>query len=93
VIMNRITHRRSPVWGDRSHFHHKLLDMGWGKRRIAVFYWAITLILGLIALTLNAREKTFTIVLLMFLFGGLLLWVNSFIISLKLSGPANGSKI
>jgi UDP-GlcNAc:undecaprenyl-phosphate/decaprenyl-phosphate GlcNAc-1-phosphate transferase len=90
VMANRLHEKRSPVWGDRGHFHHKLMDLGWGKRRIAVFYWLVTLILGLVALQLNARQKTFTIVLLTLTFGGILLWVNSFITSSKRFGHGNG---
>jgi UDP-GlcNAc:undecaprenyl-phosphate GlcNAc-1-phosphate transferase len=39
AIGRRITHRKSPFKGDASHFHHRLLRIGWGRRRIAVFYW------------------------------------------------------
>ena len=90
VIINRLRNHRSPVWGDRGHFHHKLMDLKWGKRRIAVFYWLITICLGIVALQLNARQKTFTIVLISLLFGGVLLWVNSFITSSKQSDRDNG---
>jgi UDP-GlcNAc:undecaprenyl-phosphate/decaprenyl-phosphate GlcNAc-1-phosphate transferase len=90
VMANRLRKHRSPVWGDRGHFHHKLMDLKWGKRRIAVFYWLITIVLGLVALQLNARQKTFTIVLISLMFGGVLLWVNSFITSSKRSGRDNG---
>lgn len=83
VVGRRMARGKSPVWGDRSHFHHKLMDLGWGKRRIAGFYWLMTLILGIIALQLNARQKVFTIVLSLLIFGAVLLWVNSFITSSK----------
>jgi UDP-GlcNAc:undecaprenyl-phosphate GlcNAc-1-phosphate transferase len=90
VMINRIRHKRSPVWGDRSHFHHRLMDLGWGKRRIAAFYWLVTGILGIIALQLNARQKAFTILLLLLVFGGVLLWVNYFIYYSKRPDRANG---
>ena len=38
VILKRVREGRSPVWG-REHLHHYLLELGWGKRRIALFYW------------------------------------------------------
>lgn len=75
-ILRRIIKGKSPVWGDRGHLHHKLMDLKWGKRRIAIFYWLISAILGLIALRLNSREKLYTIVLLGALIGGVLLWLN-----------------
>jgi UDP-GlcNAc:undecaprenyl-phosphate/decaprenyl-phosphate GlcNAc-1-phosphate transferase len=90
VIINRLRKRQSPVWGDRGHFHHKLMDLKWGKRRIAIFYWLVTLILGVVALQLNARQKAFTIVLLALTFGGILLWANYFIISSKRPDRDNG---
>jgi len=46
VVIGRLIHGKSPVWGDRTHLHHRLLDIGWGKRKIAVFYWLTTAFLG-----------------------------------------------
>lgn len=90
VIVRRIKDKKSPVWGDRGHFHHKLMDLDWSKPKIAIFYWLVTLGLGLMALQLNARQKLFTIVLLILMFGAVLLWVNYFISSSKRSGRASG---
>src|SRR3989344_235786 len=50
----RILTGHSPFWGDRGHLHHKLLDAGLSKRSVAFFYWAITAMLGIFALNLNA---------------------------------------
>lgn len=78
-ITRRIASGRSPVWGDRAHLHHKLLDeWRWGKRRAAVFYWLITAFLGAAALRLNSQQKFYTIVMLAVAIGGLLLWFNFF---------------
>ncbi|KKP73771.1 MAG: Glycosyl transferase, family 4 [Candidatus Roizmanbacteria bacterium GW2011_GWA2_35_19] len=55
-------------WG---HFHHRLLEIGWGKRRIAIFYWLISLILGISSLFLKGIEKLIafiTIALLLLIF-------------------------
>jgi UDP-GlcNAc:undecaprenyl-phosphate GlcNAc-1-phosphate transferase len=76
-IVRRILSGRSPVWGDRGHLHHKLLDeWRWGKRRAALFFWAITALLGALALSLNSQEKFYTIVMLGVFIGGLFLWFN-----------------
>jgi len=75
-IIRRILSGKSPVWGDRGHLHHKLMDLGWGKRRIAVFYWLITGVLGYLALQLNSRGKAYTILLTGIILGGILLWLN-----------------
>ncbi|MCX6725698.1 MAG: MraY family glycosyltransferase [Candidatus Shapirobacteria bacterium] len=78
-IIRRIMAGKSPVWGDRGHLHHKLLDeLHWGKKRTAVFYWTITAILGFLALNLHSIQKFYTIVMLVALIGSLLLWLNLF---------------
>jgi UDP-GlcNAc:undecaprenyl-phosphate/decaprenyl-phosphate GlcNAc-1-phosphate transferase len=76
VIVRRIFSGKSPVWGDRGHLHHRLLDIGWGKRKIAVFYWAITAFLGYIALNLNTTSKLYTMVGITIVLGGLILWLT-----------------
>lgn len=76
VIVRRILSGKSPVWGDRGHLHHRLLDIGWGKRRIAVFYWAITAFLGFIALNLNTTSKLYTMVGIAVVLGGIILWLT-----------------
>ena len=76
VIIRRIFSGKSPVWGDRGHLHHRLLDIGWGKRKIAVFYWAITAFLGFIALNLNTTSKLYTMVGITIVLGGLILWLT-----------------
>ncbi len=71
VIFRRLIKGKSPVWGGNDHLHHKLMEMGWGKRRIAVFYWIITTILGILALNFEARYKLMAmigLVLLMVVF-------------------------
>ncbi len=76
VIVRRILSGKSPVWGDRGHLHHKLLDIGWSKPMVAIFYWTITLILGVIALYLNTPNKLYTIVGVAIFVGGLILWLT-----------------
>jgi UDP-GlcNAc:undecaprenyl-phosphate GlcNAc-1-phosphate transferase len=92
VILGRLSRGQSPVWGDRSHLHHRLLDLGWSKPKIAYTYWSITLLMGIFALQLNSKQKAFTILLIGLVFGAVLLWFNNFISSSKQSDPANGSK-
>lgn len=57
AILRRLKNKKSPFKADWGHFHHKLLEIGWGKRRIAVFYWIVSLILGISALFLKGIEK------------------------------------
>ncbi|MBI2326897.1 undecaprenyl/decaprenyl-phosphate alpha-N-acetylglucosaminyl 1-phosphate transferase [Candidatus Curtissbacteria bacterium] len=76
TIIRRIINRQSPFVGDRKHLQHRLMELGWGQRRVALFYWLLCAILGLIALTLSPTEKLFAgIVSAIIVLGGLL-WLN-----------------
>lgn len=83
LFFKRLFSGRSPFLGGREHLHHRLLSVGWGKRRIALFYWTITAVLGIIVLRLNSQQKFYTIIALIFLFIGLILWLNLLSASLK----------
>jgi len=92
-IIRRISTSKSPVWGDRGHLHHKILDeWKWGKRKAAIFYWLITGILGGLALSLNSRQKLYTIIMLAVIIGGLLLWFDFLKSYSSQSGPDKRSK-
>lgn len=69
TIGRRITQKQSPFKGDAGHFHHRLLRIGWGRRRIAVFYWCITLIFGFSALYFTGIEKVFVLIIAATLLG------------------------
>lgn len=71
TIIRRLKKKHSPFRADWGHFHHRLLEIGWGKRRIAWFYWLISLILGIASLFLKGIEKLIafiTIALLLLIF-------------------------
>lgn len=93
VITRRIISGRSPVWGDAGHLHHRLLRLGWSKKKIAIFYWITTLFLGLLALSLSSRFKLYTIIIILFLLGGFFLWTRFIKVSLSQPGQNSGSKI
>lgn len=77
TILRRLRAGKSPVWGDRGHLHHKLMDvLGWGRRRIAIFYWLSSFTLGGLSLYLNTTAKIVTIVLTMGLVFGFLIWAK-----------------
>ena len=76
TIVRRILAGKSPVWGDRGHLHHRLLDAGWSKPKVAYFYWALTAALGVIALNLNTPSKFYTIVGVAVAVGGLIIWLT-----------------
>jgi len=57
--VRRIKAGKSPLWGDRGHLHHRLLDAGWSKPQVVYFYWGVTALLGAIALHLNSTQKLY----------------------------------
>ena len=90
TLIRRIGTKRSPVWADRGHLHHRLLDLGWGKRKIALFYWGVSAILGAIALTVTSKQKLFTLLLVAVAVGGFTVWVAFFSQFSKPQDPDNG---
>lgn len=75
TMIRRLLKKQSPFKADWGHFHHRLLEIKWGKRRIAVFYWLISLILGILSLFLHGIEK-----LLAFISIGIMLLIFIFLI-------------
>lgn len=61
TIIRRIKEGKSPVWGDRGHLHHKLLDLGLSQKRVTYFYWAVSALLGALAIQLGGLSKIYTI--------------------------------
>ncbi len=76
TIVRRILTGKSPVWGDRGHLHHRLLDAGLSKSQVAIFYWVITALLGILALNLNTTKKVYTMIGVAVVIGGLILWLT-----------------
>lgn len=76
TIMRRIAEGKSPFLGDRGHLQHRLLALGWGQRRISLFYWFLCAILGAVALSLHSTEKLFAGVFIATIVIGGLLWLN-----------------
>lgn len=76
TVMRRLISLKSPFKGDRTHLHHRLLELGLTVRQVALFYWLLCAILGSIALLLPAGEKVFAAVVTAVVIIGGLLWLN-----------------
>jgi UDP-GlcNAc:undecaprenyl-phosphate GlcNAc-1-phosphate transferase len=76
TIVRRIFSGKSPVWGDTGHLHHRLLSIGLSKAQVAVFYWILTGVLAVVAVSLNTPNKFYTMVGVGFFLGGLILWLT-----------------
>ncbi len=79
TIIRRIADKKSPFHGDDKHLHHNLLKLGYTQRQVALFYWCLSAILGLISLTLDAKSKVFALIMLTVVTGGILLFLHSVI--------------
>ncbi len=90
TFIRRIIQKKSPVWGDRGHLHHKLLDAGFTPGQITCLYLLISAILGGLALSLDSKGKLYAILLSGAITLGLILWLNFFGRFLKHSDPDNG---
>lgn len=77
AIIRRLKKGQSPFWGDRSHFHHKLLDMGFSQSQIASFYWIVSILLGIIAAYSSGRAKMLAILTAAGIISFVLIAVNS----------------
>ncbi len=79
VMIRRISQKKSPFKGDRQHFHHTLLNMGWSRRRIAIFYWLVSLVIGSLTLFMDSQEKMYAFVLLVVILSGIVVWSYNFV--------------
>jgi UDP-GlcNAc:undecaprenyl-phosphate GlcNAc-1-phosphate transferase len=59
TIIRRLAQGKSPIWGDSNHLYHKLLNLGLSKRQIVIGYWAVTALLGSLALSLHGKQKIY----------------------------------
>jgi len=76
TIFRRMVSGRSPFWHDKKHFHHLLLSWGFSQRKVALFYWGISAILGALSLVLSSKGKLFAIIMVAVLVGGAILFLN-----------------
>ena len=72
AVLRRLFKGKSPFWGDRGHLHHKLLDLGWGRGQVAVFYWLLTLVSGWGALVLGSKGKLVALISLVLIISAIL---------------------
>ncbi|MBI2304625.1 MAG: undecaprenyl/decaprenyl-phosphate alpha-N-acetylglucosaminyl 1-phosphate transferase [Chloroflexi bacterium] len=73
IILQRVYRRRSPFRPDRSHLHHRLLEMGLSSRQTVTLFYFLCGTLGVLALLLSSRlMKLYTLLGLGVLLAGIL---------------------
>lgn len=75
VLIRRFFNHQPLLKSDGQHLHHLLLKVGWTRSQIAIFYWSISLVLGIISLFLNSQQKFYA-------FGGLCLLFVGFVMAI-----------
>ena len=90
TFLRRIIQRKSPVWGDKGHLHHKLLEQGFSHQQISLFYILGSVILGTVALNFSSQGKIFAASLVALILLGIILWLNFFGDLSKQSDQDNG---
>ncbi len=90
VKLGQILQGKNPTLGTRSFLHHRLLAVGVSKAHIALFYWGVSAILAVIALSVNATQKFFAIVVVAVAVVALILWLKHSSTFLKKLDRGNG---
>ena len=57
AFIRRIAHGQSPMHADRSHIHHRLIDMGLNQKQAVATLYVISAILGLSAVVLTTSGE------------------------------------
>ena len=74
IIVRRLAERRSPFSPDRSHIHHRMLDLGLSHRQTVLAIYGICIALGLLTLLLTGINQLYAF-LGVFIVFGLILFV------------------
>jgi UDP-GlcNAc:undecaprenyl-phosphate GlcNAc-1-phosphate transferase len=59
IIVRRLSQRRSPFSPDRTHIHHRLLDLGLSHRQTVLAIYGICLVLAVLALLLSGVTQLY----------------------------------
>lgn len=65
AVIRRVAHGQSPMSPDRSHVHHRLIDMGFNQKQAVAVLYIISAILGLCAVVLTTSGELKAMLLLL----------------------------
>lgn len=74
IIVRRLSERRSPFTPDRTHIHHRLLDLGLSHRQTVLVIYGICIALAILALMLTGATQLYAF-LGVFVASGLVLFL------------------
>ncbi len=58
VIFLRLYRKGKVQKADRSHFHHRLLDLGYSQRQIVLFFYGVTLVFGTVGILIPQEPRS-----------------------------------
>lgn len=76
VISERIRNKKSIFKADKNHLHHKLLELGWSQRKIALYFYVITIAIAIVALNTRAIGKSITLGVTIIIMISALVFIN-----------------
>jgi UDP-GlcNAc:undecaprenyl-phosphate GlcNAc-1-phosphate transferase len=82
IVIRRLASGRSPFAADRSHIHHRLLDLGLSHRGTVLLIYVVCMLLAVLSLVLSGRNQMYAFLGLVVLFGLILFFIE------RLSGGA-----
>lgn len=71
AIIRRVWYGQSPFRGDKSHLHHRLLDIGFSQKQTVLVLYFISAIFGFVAVFLQSFGKLIALIILFFVMLGL----------------------
>jgi UDP-GlcNAc:undecaprenyl-phosphate GlcNAc-1-phosphate transferase len=68
VAIRRVLNGKSPMSADKTHLHHRLIDLGFNQRQAVTIMYAIAALLGLIAVIITGEGFMRAAVLVIIIF-------------------------
>lgn len=76
TVFRRMKDKRHIFHADKEHIHHKLLELGFSQRFIALGLYFITLLFGLIAIGFSFADKKLVLLIMLLLIFILFILIN-----------------
>lgn len=76
VIWKRFQAKVSIFEADKRHLHYKLIELGWSEGKVAMFFYFVTTVIALIALSTEALGKLAAIILVLGIIFSMLFFVE-----------------
>jgi UDP-GlcNAc:undecaprenyl-phosphate GlcNAc-1-phosphate transferase len=76
AIFRRTKRGQNPFHPDKEHLHHKILDLGFSSSQALVIFYTLSVVLGLLALSITQQRITFILILTALMLYAFLLMID-----------------